>query len=207
MSNTLSHFTFGNACADISCFDNGTEVREYQAIIHISQQKLSYTQQLEAIMTAYNKLLETLPDTQAVFKRYFLSDAANQADDVIVNDVTDCAKSIIEQPPLDGTKIALWVYLMTNVQTGIGKSGLYEVRHGAFRHLWNGSAHNMAANSEYQTRLLFNEYNMQLLEEDCTLEANCIRTWLFVNDTLLHLQASEVASRIRTYCLRWTTMP
>ena len=163
MSNTLSHFTFGNACADISCFDNGTEVREYQAIIHISQQKLSYTQQLEAIMTAYNKL-----------------DAANQADDVIVNDVTDCAKSIIEQPPLDGTKIALWVYLMTNVQTGVGKSGLYEVRHGAFRHLWNGSAHNMAANSEYQTRLLFNEYNMQLLEEDCTLEANCIRTWLFV---------------------------
>ena len=182
MSNTLSHFTFGNACADISCFDNGTEVREYQAIIHISQQKLSYTQQLEAIMTAYNKLLETLPDTQAVFKRYFLSDAANQADDVIVNDVTDCAKSIIEQPPLDGTKIALWVYLMTNVQTGVGKSGLYEVRHGVFRHLWNGSAHNMAANSEYQTRLLFNEYNMQLLEEDCTLEANCIRTWLFVND-------------------------
>ena len=186
MSNTLSHFTFGNACADISCFDNGTEVREYQAIIHISQQKLSYTQQLEAIMTAYNKLLDTLPDTQAVFKRYFLSDAANQADDVIVNDVTDCAKSIIEQPPLDGTKIALWVYLMTNVQTGVGKSGLYEVRHGAFRHLWNGSAHNMAANSEYQTRLLFNEYNMQLLEEDCTLEANCIRTWFFVNDVDLN---------------------
>jgi enamine deaminase RidA (YjgF/YER057c/UK114 family) len=40
----------------------------------------------------------------------------------------------------------------------------------------------MAANSEYQTRLLFNEYNMQLIEEGCTLEANCIRTWLFVND-------------------------
>ena len=40
----------------------------------------------------------------------------------------------------------------------------------------------MAANSEYQTRLLFNEYNMQLLQEQCTLEANCIRTWLFVND-------------------------
>ena len=182
MSNTLSHFTFGNACADISCFDNGTEVKEYQAIIHVCQHKLPYAQQLEAIMAAYNELLDTLPDTQAVFKRYFLSDAANQADDVIVNDVTDCAKSIIEQPPLDGTKIALWVYLMTNVQTGVGKSGLYEVRHGAFRHLWNGSAHNMAANSEYQTRLLFNEYNMQLLEEDCTLEANCIRTWLFVND-------------------------
>jgi enamine deaminase RidA (YjgF/YER057c/UK114 family) len=44
----------------------------------------------------------------------------------------------------------------------------------------------MAANSEYQTRLLFNEYNMQLIEEGCTLEANCIRTWFFVNDVDLN---------------------
>ena len=182
MSQNLSHISFENACADIFSFDNGTEVKEYQAIIHISQRKLPYAQQLEAVMNAYSQLLESLPGTQAVFKRYFLSDAANQADDVILADVTDCAKSIIEQAPLDGTKIALWVYLMTNVRTGICKSGLYEVRHGNFRHLWNASAHNMAANSEYQTRLLFNEYNMQLIEEGCTLEANCIRTWLFVND-------------------------
>ena len=174
---------YKNAFADIFMFDNGTEVKEFQVMIHANSSRLSFNQQLEAIIGAYNQLLsDELQGTSAVFKRYFLSDAANQADDVIVNDVTDCAKSIIEQPPLDGTKIALWVYLMTNVQTGVGKSGLYEVRHGAFRHLWNGSAHNMAANSEYQTRLLFNEYNMQLLEEDCTLEANCIRTWLFVND-------------------------
>jgi enamine deaminase RidA (YjgF/YER057c/UK114 family) len=182
MPKALSHIAFEYACADIFCFDNGTEVKEYQAMIHVTQHKLPYAQQFEAVMNAYSQLLETLSGTQAVFKRYFLSDAANQADDIILADVTDCAKSIIEQAPLDGTKIALWVYLMTNVQTGMGKSGLYEVRHGSFRHLWNGSAHNMAANSEYQTRLLFNEYNMQLLEEDCTLEANCIRTWLFVND-------------------------
>ena len=182
MPKALSHITFENAYADVFCFDNDTEVKEYQAMIHVSQHKLPYAQQLEAVMNAYTQLLEALPGTQAVFKRYFLSDAANQADDVILADVTDCAKSLIEQAPLDGTKIALWVYLMTNVQTGIGKSGLYEVRHGSFRHLWNASAHNMAANSEYQTRLLFNEYNMQLLEEDCTIEANCIRTWLFVND-------------------------
>ena len=138
-------------------------------------------------METYNQIVNgPLQGASAVFKRYFLSDAANQAEDVIANDVTDCAKSIIEQAPLDGTKIALWVYLMTNVQTGIGKSGLYEVRHGNFRHLWNGSAHNMAANSEYQTRLLFNEYNMQLIEEGCTLEANCVRTWFFVNDVDLN---------------------
>ena len=174
---------YKNAFAEITMFGNGTEVREFHIMIHANSSRLPFIQQLEAVMETYNQIVNgPLQGASAVFKRYFLSDAANQAEDVIANDVTDCAKSIIEQAPLDGTKIALWVYLMTNVQTGIGKSGLYEVRHGNFRHLWNGSAHNMAANSEYQTRLLFNEYNMQLIEEGCTLEANCIRTWLFVND-------------------------
>ena len=183
MNNTLSQIEFENARAEIFCFDNGTEVREYHTMIHVSQTELTFSKQLEAVQNAYNQLIEThLPGTQAVFKRYFLSDAANQQDEVIVSDVTDCAKSIIQQPPLDGTKIALWCYLMTGVQTGLTNAGLYTVSHGQFKHLWNGSAHNLAANSEYQTRLLFNEYNMQLLEEGCTLEANCIRTWLFVND-------------------------
>ena len=180
--NKFSRIDFENARADVICFDNGTEVKEYQAIIHVSQKRLTYVQQLEAVMNAYQGLLDQFPDTQAVFKRYFLSDAANQADDIVVADMTDCAKSIIQQAPLDGTKIALWVYLMSNVQTGMTKSGLYEVRHGDFRHLYNASAHNLAANSEYQMRLLFNEYIMQLAEEGCTLSDNCIRTWLFVND-------------------------
>ena len=153
---------FKHAFADIFQFDNGTEVCEYHAMIQATSPRLSFEQQLEAILNAYNQLLEgQLQGAQAVFKRYFLSDAANQADDVIVSDVTDCAKSIIQQAPLDGTKMG-------------------------FRHLWNGSAHNMAANSEYQTRLLFNEYNMQLIQEGCTLEANCIRTWFFVNDVDLN---------------------
>ena len=187
MSNKQQTIQFENAFADVFQFDNGTEVKEYHVMIHVDNHRLPYSQQLETVLNAYDQIIEgPLNGAQAIFKRYFLSDAANQADDVIVGDVTDCAKSIIEQAPLDGTKIALWCYLMTNVQTGIGKSGLYEVRHGDFRHLWNGSAHNMAANSEYQTRLLFNEYNMQLLQEECTLEANCIRTWFFVNDVDLN---------------------
>ena len=182
MNEKLLQIDFENAHASVIGFDNGTEVKEFHAIIHVTSQRLTYAQQLEAVINAYNGLLERLPGTQAVFKRYFLSDAANQTDDIIVADVSDCAKSIIQQAPLDGTKIALWVYLMSNVQTGMTASGLYEVRHGDFRHLYNASAHNLAANSEYQMRLLFNEYIMQLAEEGCTLSENCIRTWLFVND-------------------------
>ena len=182
MNQKLTHIDFEHAGVDVFCFDCGTDVREYHAMIQITDRRLPFAVQLEAVISAYDDLLNRLPDTQAVFKRYFLSDAANQADDVVVADVTDCAKSIIQQAPLNGTKVALWVWLMTGVQTGMTKSGLYEVRHGDFRHMFNASAHNLAANSEYQMRLLFNEYVMQLAEEGCTLADNCIRTWLFVND-------------------------
>ncbi len=185
--NTLKTLQFEKAHAGIFMFDNGTEVVEYHVMVHVDDCMLTYPEQLEAVLNAYNTLLEgQLKDARCVFKRYFLSDSANQEDDVVAADMTDCAKSIIQQAPLDGTKVALWAYLMTNVQTHVNKSGLYEVAHGGYRHLWTGSAHNLAANSEYQTRLLFNEYNMQLIEEGCTLKDNCIRTWFFINDTDLN---------------------
>ncbi len=182
MNQKLSHIEFEYAEANVFCFDNSTDVREYHALIRVTNTSLSYTKQLEAVFNAYQSLLDRLPGVQAVFKRYFLSDAVNQADEVIVGDITDCAKSIIQQPPLDGTKVAVWVWLMSGVQTSMTASGLYQVQHGQFRHLFNASAHNLAANSEYQMRLLFNEYVMQLAEEGCTLADNCIRTWLYVND-------------------------
>ena len=176
------NISFNDAKAVVFSFQKG-EVNEYHVMLRVTQPLLSYQQQLDAILDAYQHLIEEhLPGAVAVFKRYFLSDAANQADDVLAADTSDCAKSIIQQAPLDGTKIALWAYLMTNVSTRLTDGGLYEVAHGAFRHLWNGSAHNLAANSEYQTRLLFNEYVMQLAQEGCKLADNCIRTWLFVND-------------------------
>ena len=137
MNQKTINMNTSNTSTIVTCFDNGTEVREYHAIIQITAGSLPWAQQLDAVMGAYQELLSSVPDAQAVFKRYFLSDAANQADDVVVADVTDCAKSIIQQAPLNGSKIALWVWLMTGVQTGMTASGLYEVRHGAFRHLFN----------------------------------------------------------------------
>jgi len=185
--NKLQTIQFEKAFAEVFTFDNGTEVSEHHVMIHVGDSRLPFSGQLEAVLDAYDRLLDgELRGTHAVFKRYFLSDAANQQDEVVVADMTDCAKSIIEQAPLDGSKVAMWCYLMSGVNTSVTKGGLYAVSHGKYKHLWNGSAHNLAANSEYQTRLLFNEYNMQLLEEGCTLEANCIRTWLFVNDVDLN---------------------
>ena len=188
-----------NALAEIFSFTSDGEVTEYHVMIHAKADGLTFQQQLDAVLDSYEQLKATeLQGATAVLKRYFLSDVANQADDVLLADTSDCAKSIIGQAPLDGSKIGLWVYLMTNVSSRQLPSGLYEVKHGDFRHLWNASAHNTAQNSEYQTRLLFNEYVMQLVQEGCTLADNCIRTWLFVNDVDVNY-AGVVAARNKVF--------
>ena len=149
-----------NAHAELFTFDNGNAVKEFHVMLHVSTPSLTWAEQIDAIENAYTQLRkDVLTESTPVIKRYFLSDAANQANDIYsrTTEGAECAISIIEQPPLDGTKIAMWVYLMTDVETRTTDSGLYEVKHGIYRHLWNASAHNLAANSEFQTRLLLNE--------------------------------------------------
>ena len=61
-------------------------------------------------------------------------------------------------------------------------NGLFEARHGAYGQLLGANQCNRAANSEYQTRLIFRDYILQLTEANCTLAANCLRTWIFVQN-------------------------
>ena len=182
MSNKQLTIQLDKARAELFFYDNGTAARESHVMIHATNYGAPYQEQLNAVLDAFATLREEhLEGYISIFKRYYLSDAANQAAMVFASECADCALSVIEQSPLDGSKVALWVYMMTDVQTSAKEHGLYEVKHGKYRHLWNASAFNMAANSEYQTRLLFNEYIVQLAKEDCTLADNCIRTWFYVN--------------------------
>lgn len=169
----------------ISRYEVPEGVSEYQVMIRVTNPRLTYTEQVEAVLAAYARLLEgELNGAVALFKRFFLSDAANQADylQAIHAEGSDAPLSVVEQPPLDGTKIALWVYLQKGVQTRTLAKGICEVSHGAYRHLWMAGAANRASNAEYQMRLLFNDYVMRLLENGCSLADNCIRTWLFVQN-------------------------
>lgn len=169
----------------VKTFEGKSGVREYQVLFSVLDGSLTFSQQLSKIQAAYRQTLAGLPEgTVAVFRRYFLSDAANQTDWVMQEERENqfSALSIVQQPPLNGTKIALWAYLLTDVHSKVYHSGLFEVGHNGYRHLWGGGFHNKAANSEYQTRLLLNNYIMQLTEQRCTLAANCIRTWFFVQN-------------------------
>lgn len=178
-------YSYPSGRAEVAEFAVEGGVTEYHLMIHATDPKQSYMEQVDAVLDAYAAVVrDRLPEAVAVFKRFFLSDAANQAEPLLatVAETSDCALSVVEQPPLDGTKIALWAHLQTHVQTKALPNGLYEVRRGAYRQLWMGGSFNRAANSEYQMRLLLNDYAMQLMEEGCALADNCLRTWIFVQN-------------------------
>ncbi len=170
---------------EVSKYEVIDGVSEYHAIIRVTNPRLTYAEQVEEVLSAYDELIQgELKGATAVFKRFFLSDAANQANYLLAlqTESEDCPLSIVEQAPLDGSKIALWAYLQNGVHTKTLPNGMYEVKHGAYRHLWMAGACNQATNSEYQTRLLLNDYVMQLLEQGCKLADHCIRTWFFVQN-------------------------
>lgn len=160
-------------------------VSEYQVIIQVTNPTFPYERQLHLILNAFAELKENeLKETTPVFKRYFLSDAANQTDKLLAAETKhpDCALSIIEQAPCNGTKIALWASLYTMITVRPLSNGMFEAVHNGYRHWWKAGDFNYAAHSEDQTRLLLNDYVTQLAEQGCTLAGNCIRTWFFVQN-------------------------
>ncbi len=181
--------TFDNAEARIFGFDGGTEVEEFHLVLSVTNPMLPYREQLEAIFSAYNEAKSCLTSgAEPVFKRYFLSDASNQIELLTIRETesTYCAVSIIQQPPLNGTKLALWAYLTTNMERKRLENGLFEARHGAYRHLWLANACDTSENSETQTRILLENYVQHLENEGVSLADNCVRTWFFVNEVDLN---------------------
>ncbi len=170
---------------EINSFQAEGGVSEHHLMIHVTEAKLSFAEQLKALFEAYDSVLaHQLQGAHSVFKRYFLSDAANQANTLLAMNTegAECAVSVVQQAPLNGTKVALWCYLIDGVVGRMLPDGMYEVRHGAYRDLWSVGNLNQAANSEYQTRLLLSDYVVKLNEQGLRLADHCVRTWFFVQD-------------------------
>lgn len=170
----------------ISSFAGKGGVTEYHVLLAITDRTLPFSGQLQNIQWAYVAVIqEVLPDdATAVFRRYFLSDAANQADLVMVWECENsyCPLSIVEQAPLNGSKIAMWTWFQTGITVETTKNGMSKAKHNRYTQYWTGGSCNRASNSEYQTRLLLNDYVLQLTEQGCKLANDCIRSWFFVQN-------------------------
>ena len=168
--------------AEVSCIDETMEVAEYNAVFHVEDAQLTYREQLTAINAALSSLLSDIPNSICVFRRYFLSDAANQSE-MLMNEVSSIngAVSVVEQPPLDGTKVALWAYILTNVEVRKDKAG-FVVSHGGYSHVWTSNLYMKERDSYQQTEKILDKYAADLSERGLSLENDCIRTWFFVQN-------------------------
>ena len=155
---------------------------EYQVIFHLTLPTLEFEQQLTAINNAMLEVLSNYPNATIPFRRYFISDATNQAEKVkIIAQQTKGTVSIVQQPPLDGTKIALWCYMVDHTQIETQENNT-QYQHNNYCDYWSGIDTLIKGDSYKQTEDLFQKYTHYLEKKGLSLEGNCLRTWLFVRD-------------------------
>ena len=86
---------------EIFKYNAGGEASEYHIIIHSTKPEDTYEEQLNAVLNTYDYLLtQELKGAVAILKRYFLSDAANQADTLLAltTEGSGCTLSIVNSP-------------------------------------------------------------------------------------------------------------
>ena len=92
------------------CFPAGSEgLAEYHITLQGQDGTLSFEEQLIALLKAYTQVTE---GKTVLLRRFFLSDPANQAArlESELRRLPAAATSLIGQPPLNGTKLAAWVF-------------------------------------------------------------------------------------------------
>ncbi len=173
-----------NALIELFQFKGRTETIEYHAYLHATNSLLSFQEQLLSLAKAAKDLLSLVPQgTQCFMAKCHVSDAANQSDTIknILSPLLNSTLSIIQQPPLDGTKIALWIYAVSNVEKKY-INGVSKLYHNGYKHYWTTENGNSEDSTYQQTvSLLDNSCNM-LKNNDMSISDNCKRTWLYVND-------------------------
>lgn len=113
-----------------------------------------------------------------VFKRYLLSDATNQIRHLPEKD--DCARSVIQQPPLDGTKAAVLVIFEQQPAIEHLGNGIWSDTRGK---IWMGDNDVVPASDSYNMTVgYFDELRHTLTTAGGSLKDHCIRTWLYVRD-------------------------
>ena len=120
---------------------------------------------------------EAAEGRKPVFVRFFLSDAQNQAkalrdalDASFVSLLPRLAVSIVEQPPLDGSRVAALV------QTSSAPSK-------ALFHSLRLTEDEAAGRDSYaQSHLLFDKYLAIIRPLGLELKTHCVRTWIYVRD-------------------------
>lgn len=143
-------------------------MKEEHRILTVSDPTLPYDRQLDEIICAIES---------PIFIRFFLSDTATQTEALKERLHWNCPISIIGQAPLNGTKIAAWVWSGDETETSL-ENGLFKVG----SRYWYASGLSDRDGSYDQTEELLEDFSARLKSVGMTLEDNCARTWFFVQN-------------------------
>lgn len=167
--------------AEIAAFAPEGKLEEFHAILHVEPRDELFDGQLQRIYSAEERLtgLPDITGAAVILKRYFLSDATNQQP--LMRQEAHCSVSVIQQPPLDGSKVAVWLYLQKGSRVA-NVNGVIVTEHNGYRHLWKMGMHEHKGDSAWQTESLLISYEEMLQNFNATLAGNCIRTWFYVRD-------------------------
>lgn len=168
---------------NFSCFEG-----EYHAMIEGNNTFLNTQTQYANMEKALKHLAENvLPRTATpVLKRWFVSDAVNHRELLQKAGNNHVAVSVVQQPPLNGTKVALWVYFVENAKVMAAGKNAVVMEHSAYRHMFDMQLHCHNESEVIQTGEIFREYNTRLEQRGCTLVGNAVRTWIFVQSVDTH---------------------
>ena len=192
----------------LGCF-NPTDgnAAEFHAAIEINAAYKNAKEQYLLLEEAVQRLMK-LPELKKatlVWKHFFVSDAINQAPYLTAS--ADEVVSVVQQPPLNGSKVSLWLYFVENVQMIHEADGTSVMQRPSYKHLFNTQLHErsgveaqsplmpLPSSIEHQTDCIFNRYIQSLSRHNCTLAHNCIRTWLYVQDVDVQYAGMVVARR------------
>lgn len=164
---------------EYSVFALEGKLTEIHAMLHVTDLEADFRTQYEQLKKGQQVLMEAVGSAKVMMKRYFVSDATNQMP--LMDDVADNV-SVIQQPPLDGTKVSLWLYLHQ------GETHYQQV--------WTMNQVVPEGDCYHQSRTLLERYEQQIKEQyDANIAEHCLRTWFFVRDVDTQYKGLVVARR------------
>ncbi len=151
-------------------------VEEKHVLLKVTDPSLPFESQLSALKAAYAEVTE---GTDVLIRRFYLSDAANQKDAVarVFSDCLACATSVVQQAPLDGTKLAVWVWCARGLKVDGPTAS-----HNGYVHHFTAGLEAPGTDSEVQMGTIFRDYESELGRREMSVAHHCVRTWIFVRD-------------------------
>ncbi|MDE5774119.1 MAG: hypothetical protein K2H86_06660 [Muribaculaceae bacterium] len=165
-----------NVIARVAHFDNNRE-EAYIILHHRDPRNTDIRRLLEDIGAATGVIAERL-NMKPVFKRFLMSDVTNQSS--LLPEHDDCARSVIQQPPLDGSKVVLMVIMQQHSSFKDNGDGVWVDDLGR---IWIGDNENITSSYSLSMTMEYLEtMSRDIAARGGRMADHCLRTWFYVRD-------------------------